>query len=68
MKYLNSEKAKKCAELHVSKKYDPANSSGYFNYYFVRVGEDESHQPDPIYAEDLPENILLVNGSRAYPS
>jgi len=48
---LNPKNAITIAEKYVSKKFDPLNSDGYFNYYFIRVGATETE----FYAETFPK-------------
>lgn len=61
MKSINVEMAQICASKYVENTYNPLNSSGYFNSYYIRVGEDKTHQPKSVYADILPENMLLLN-------
>lgn len=58
--HIDSEVVKSCAIEFISKKYNPINSDGYFNFYIVRVGIDETHQPNPIYVDELPIHPLLI--------
>ena len=53
---LNSKNAIIIAEKYVLKEFDPLNSDGYFNYYFIRVGATETE----FYAETFP-NIFYTD-------
>ncbi|MBK9962460.1 MAG: hypothetical protein IPP06_14350 [Saprospiraceae bacterium] len=63
-KHIEPEVIKSCAIEFISKKYNPINSDGYFNFYIVRVGIDETHQPNPIYVEELPVHPLLLTSKK----
>jgi len=61
---LNDEMAKVTAVRYIEAKFNPLKSDSYFTFYYVVVGQDLSHQPNSIYAEGLPEHILLVNDDK----
>ena len=65
MSKLDSNIAKIAAEKYIERLYNPLESNGFMNYYFVKVGEDMKHQPNSIYTELLPENQLIINDSKA---
>lgn len=60
MKDLNDKMAKNCAVEYVKRTKMIFNTNGCFNTYFVRVGEDLTHQPDTIYIENLRKSDLEI--------
>ena len=58
---LNIEKAKVVAKLYIERKWNPLDSKGQFDFYYVRVGEDLNHKPETIYAESLPNEFAINN-------
>lgn len=62
---LNLEKAKNAAYLYVHNKWNPFESNGFFNFYYVIVGEDLNHQPETVYAECFPNELTINNDKTA---
>lgn len=60
MSFISKELVLDYSIEYIRKKYNPENSNGYFNFYIVRVGIDEMHQPDTIYVAELPLSTLLI--------
>lgn len=60
MKNLNDIVAQNCAVEYIKRTRKIETSSGGFNSYFVRVGEDLNHTPDTIFVEDLPALDLEI--------
>lgn len=60
MENLNDTIAKKCAVEYIKRTRKIETSNGGFNSYFVRVGEDLTHTPNTIFAEDLPVSDLEI--------
>lgn len=53
MSQLNKEMALLCAKEFVIQKENPIGRGSGFNSYYIRVGQDLSHEPDSIYALSL---------------
>lgn len=64
-KNLNIQLAKNIAIQYVIKNYDPLNKNNYFNFYYVCIGEDITHQPKSIFAKSLPNELTISNDSHA---
>ncbi len=62
--HIAAEVVESCAIEFISKKYSPILSDGYFNFYIVRVGIDQTHQPNPIYVEELPIHPLFLTSKK----
>ena len=62
---LNLEKAKNAAYLYIHNKWNPLESKSYFNFFYVRVGEDLNHKPETVYADTLPNELSITNDKTA---
>jgi hypothetical protein len=63
---LKSFNAEAYAKYYINEKHKPLESVSGFSSYYVRIGEDEKHQPDSVYADTLPINdVLLANDTIA---
>lgn len=66
MTKLKSFNAEAYAKYFVNEKYKPLESVSGFSSYYVRIGEDEKHQPDSVFADTLPvSDVLLANDTIA---
>ena len=64
MKNLNDTIAKNCAEEYIRRTMNTETSNGGFSSFFVRIGEDLSHKPNTIFAENLPTSQLRITSRK----